>query len=223
MIKYIRFSYDMDIHMPLYPGTRPLQLKSEKSISRKDSCNTYRVAFSNHSGTHIDAPRHFYNSGRPIAEFRPEELIFDNPCIIDCAKKQNQPIEVKDLEPHLKPKSTILLLRTGFSKFRKKRIYCTSNPYISCITAEWLRRKLPNLRAIGIDCISVSSYANRNEGRLTHKILLRKDGYRRDPILIIEDLYLPHNIQSLSKVMVFPLYIKDVDSSPCTVVGVIDD
>lgn len=223
MRKYVRLSYDIDIRMPLYPGTSPLKIKSEKSISKKDSCNTYRVSFSNHLGTHIDAPRHFYNSGRTIAEFRPEDLIFDNTCIIDCANKQNQPIEIRDLEIHIRPKSDLLLLRTGFSKFRKKGIYCTSNPYISCAVADWLRRNFPRLRAIGIDCISVSSYAHRGEGTKTHRILLKKTGYPGPPLLIIEDLFLPSAIRCLTEVMVFPLYIKGVDSSPCTVIGLSDD
>ena len=45
----------------------------------------------------------------------------------------------------------------------------------------------------------------------------------RDAVLIIEDLYFPSGLGSIDELMVVPIFMEEVDSSPCTVIGVIND
>src|SRR3989338_4229992 len=130
---------------------------------------------SNHSGTHIDAPRHFFNSGKAIDRYSDKELHFRRPLIIDCLKDPDEGISIDDIKNGIGRKvPDALLIRTGFSRLRQRNApaYCNRNPYIFPQCAAWLREEQPGIRALGIDCVSVSSYTHRDAGRQTHKVLL---------------------------------------------------
>ncbi len=234
MKRYIKLSYNIGVDTPLYPETPPVIIEKVKEISKGNSCNTSLITLSNHAGTHIDAPRHFYDSGRAINEYSLEELVFKKPLLINCPKEINEVIKIGDLTGLMNSNDAdILLIRTGFHKYRISQSsaltpqslynYCYKNPYLSPDTAEWIRNNLPDVKAIGIDCISISSFEKRKCGRETHKILLKEDGFKGPPILIVEDLYIPYEIHKLDEVIVSPIYIESVDSSPCTVIGIIKD
>ncbi len=94
------------------------------------------------------------------------------------------------------------------------------NPGISPDVALYIRSKFPNIRCIGIDSISVSSYSNRELGRKTHQIFLNTDKDLSEPILLLEDVDLSNdNACRLKTVIICPLLIENVDSSPCTIIG----
>ena len=171
-------------------------------------------------------PKHFIDSGRTVCDYSIEELIFKRPHVVDCPKMAGEIIEVGDLANSVIPPETdFLLIRTGFSRFRNSdvHIYSYKNPCLSPQTAEWIRKNYPDIRAVGVDCISVSSRAHRDLGRETHKILLKKDEFKGEPVLIVEDLYIPSEINRLDELIVAPLFIESIDSAPCTVIGVIND
>ncbi|MBI4823537.1 MAG: cyclase family protein [Nitrospirae bacterium] len=218
MKRLVRVSYNIDEGTPLYPKTEPIIIKQAKSILRGDSCNTYVISLSNHTGTHIDFPNHFHNSGRKVADYTVEELIFKKPLVLDCPKGQDEPIRTSDLKGRVKKTTDLLLIRTGFFKLRGRKVYISRNPYILPETAKWLKTSCPRLRAIGIDCISVASPLHRQEGRNTHRALLGG----KNPILIIEDVDLSMRLKGLKEVIAVPLYMEGIDSSPCTLIGVID-
>ena len=224
MKRYIKLSYNISGDTPLYHGTPPVVIEKVKEISKGNSCNTYLITLLNHVGTHVDTPKHFFNLGRAISEYSIEELVFQKPLIVDCPKKINEVIEIDDIASLMSSTDAdILLIRTGFYKYRKKDIYCYKNPYLSPRAAEYLRENFSTLKAIGIDCISISSYGKRDMGKKAHKILLKKDGFKGCPVLIIEDLYLPYEIKKLDELIVSPVFIKGIDSAPCTVIGIIQD
>ena len=210
----------MSERTPLYGDTEPLRIRQDKTLSNGDPCNTATLTFSNHSGTHIDAPKHFYQNGRSIAEYRIEELIYKKPQIIDCLKNENELIRIDDLL--MISDCDLLLIRTGFFKYRSEDRYRTNNPGISPEAAEWLRREHPNIRAIGIDAISITAFQSREEGRKAHRILLNNDGYPGQPVLLIEDMDLSFEADKISKVYVAPLFIEGIDSISCAVIGEYD-
>jgi len=226
MRHYIKLSYDIGINTPLYPDTPPVSIKSTKSIGKGDSCNTSVISFSNHTGTHIDMPKHFIDSGRTVCDYSMEELIFKRPHVVDCPKGAGEIIEIKDLTDSVVLVETdFLLIRTGFSRFRNADacVYSNENPCLSPHTAEWIRNNFPDVRAIGVDCISISSHAHRDLGKETHRMLLRTDGFKGRSVLIVEDLYIPFEINKLDELIVAPLFIESIDSAPCTVIGVVTD
>jgi kynurenine formamidase len=226
MSKYCVLSYPLDAATAFYPAVDMVAVKPQKRIARGDSCNTFSITLSNHSGTHIETIRHFYDSGKFIEEHCPEDFIFNRPFIVDCPKERNESISRADLEGRISDNDfDLLLIRTGFSKYRVNRqmVYTSENPYMLPETAQWIREKFPNLRAIAIDCISFSSVKNRDIGRQVHRILLREEASTGSTLFLIEDAVIPSLSSRIKEVRAFPVFLRNVDASPCTIIGVWDD
>jgi len=226
MGKYVTLSYNLSKSTPLYPGTPPLRIKRAKAISEGDTCNTFVLELSNHSGTHVDAPAHFTDSGKKISEYAMDELVFRKPVIVDCPKGPEGIIEIDDLSD-LTHSGTpdSLLIRTGFHEYRERDvdIYRYKNPCLSPRAARWIRSDFPGIKAVGIDCVSIASFAHRQLGKETHEALLKEGGFKSAPVIIIEDLYIPREISVLDELIVLPIFMEDIDSAPCTVIGVRHD
>ena len=219
--KYKLLSYPLHVNTPVYGDGFPFQIKQEKQIDRKDSCNTAIVSFLNHTGTHIDAPKHFDNKGKSIGEYGIEEFIFNFPYVLECLTESNELImpDIFQKNKYYLEKCDLLLIRTGFSRYRETRDYKFSNPVISPDAARLIRSDYENIRAIGVDTISVSSCQHRKLGSQTHKIFFCKEEYKSSPVLLIEDMNLSENLKGLERVFAIPLFVEGVDSMPCTVIG----
>ena len=219
--QYKLLSYPLSVDTYGYGGEKSLRIKKDKLISKGDSCNTSVLIFPNHLGTHIDCPNHFFTSGKKLSQYKIEEFIFSKPAILDCPKQENELITLDDIRGNLKKlkEKDILLLRTGFYRYRSSLKYAMKNPGIGPEAARFIRKNLTNVRCIGVDSISVSPYGNRKIGRETHRIFLQKRSFEGQPVCIIEDMDLSGNLMGLKKVFVAPLFIKGVDSAPCTVFG----
>ena len=215
----LRFlSYPFTTIMPVYGNpAQVLDIEQLKCPSKGDSCSTYRIIFENHWGTHVDAPAHFFKTGRTVADYPADFWLFKRPQVINVSLKSAELLKIK----HLKKISKItdlLLVRSGWFKKRGKPDYSLRNPGVHAEVGEYLRHQYPNIRAIGFDWISLSSRLDRDMGRLAHRVFLNplKPG---KPILIIEDMDLSAAGKSLRQVQVAPWQIRGVDSAPCTIVG----
>jgi len=219
--QYRLLSYPLTIDTYGYGGKRPVRIKEDSAISKGDSCNTFILNLPNHIGTHIDCPNHFYNSGKGPWQYKVRNFVFSNPVVLSCPKSANEMVIEEDIKSNylrLK-KADLLLLKTGFYKYRGTYRYGAENPGIAPEAAEFIRKHLGNIRCIGIDTVSVSPYKNRELGRRTHKIFF-KNTHKSAPLRIIEDMDLSGKLDGLKEVYVVPLLVRDIDSSPCTVVGV---
>ena len=216
--KYKLLSYPLSEHTPLYADISAIRINPVKEIARGDSCNTFELSFSNHAGSHIDAPRHCYETGRAICDYKISDFIFSSPCVVNCPKDNDGLVEPKDLDVNLSG-SDILLVRTDFYKYRGDPRYRLNNPGIAPETAELLRTKYPNIRALGIDSISISPFQKRQLGRLSHRILLNPREFSGEPVLLVEDLNLAQSLDGIKKVYVIPYFIEKTDSSIVTVIG----
>lgn len=219
MPKVQYLSYRLGSCIPVYGKTRSrLRIIEKKSIKNNDSCNTFSFIMENHWGTHIDAPAHFFDNGKKISDYSARDLFFNNPCVVSLSLKKNSIIELKDIRSKISKNCDLVLIKTGFYKFRGLKVYSFDNPLISPRVAVWLRAKKPTIRAIGFDFISVGSCNNKELGRLAHRAFLDPLS-NGEPILIIEDMDLSSNLAGLKKVWVAPLLVKQIDSAPCTVIG----
>jgi kynurenine formamidase len=220
-VRYEFLSHTLAIEKnPVYGGRKPIEIMSCKSIARGDSANVSSFKMENHWGTHVDAPNHFFNKGMKVFEYPPEFWIFKNPQVLPVSLGPSEVI--KEFPKGITPQTDLLLIQSGWCGRRHDEAYVMENPGIAPDAGFYLRRKYPALRAVGIDWISVSPYADRELGRLTHKAFLDPDG-QNDPIVLIEDMELSFDLSSLREVVVFPLRMEGLDSAPCTVVGLFDD
>ena len=113
---WILLSHKLSTKTPSYANGPQMKITPYKSIKRGDSSNSYIIEIYNHLGTHVDAPNHFDSAGKKISDYNPEELIFENPLLIDIPKESGEPILMEELREmsNMLRKADILLIRTGF-------------------------------------------------------------------------------------------------------------
>jgi len=212
-------SYQLTQKTPSYGGGVSLTCAATSRIADGDSCNAQSWEMPNHLGTHIDFPYHFSKNGATQDHYPADFWVFKNPYLIDISPLQPGELigqEQIDVES-IPEQADILLVKTGFTHKRNDKIYWEKNPGFKPEFAEILRRKLPFVRIMGFDCISLSSYTNRDLGRIAHKAFLDHE----KPILLLEDLDLSQLEQNsaLLQIIVLPLRVEGSDAGPCTVIA----
>src|SRR5882757_7510636 len=60
-MKLIDVSVPLDAQLPTHPHNTPFTLEPIKRLARGDSSNVSTLHMSAHAGTHVDAPRHFFD------------------------------------------------------------------------------------------------------------------------------------------------------------------
>ncbi len=187
-------------------------------IKQGKSANSSKWTFtSNHLGTHVDVPKHFFDNGKTITDYNPQDWIFNQVQVLDIPVHFARLIEIKEIESKIQKGIDLLLLRTGYEKFRKTEKYWNDNPGIAPELCQWLKKEHSNIRAIGFDFISLSSWKFRTEGKEAHKILLGNEDVK--PILIIEDMSFVklRNDTIIEQVLIAPILIISSNGAPVTV------
>lgn len=219
----ILLSYNIDNDSPYYVGTTKPNITPNTQIENGDDYNSYIIEVFNHCGTHIDAPRHFISGAMSISEYNIDELSFDNPLIIECKKKPDKLITVKDIETTDLNGFDCILFKTGWEKYREDDLdmYLTQNPGVSPDTIDWIRKNHQNIRCIGIDCISMARYDDAEIAKKTHVTAFKTNKSYGEPLLFIEDMKLGQVSvdQTISSLIIVPWQIKGIDSAPCTVIA----
>jgi arylformamidase len=216
LVKYL--SYTLSETTPLYGNGTGVAVESVQQLQRGDSCNTMRWTIPNHAGTHIDAPRHFSEKGRTITDYSPDFWVFNRVELIDISEKIQDGLLIEpDIFPCFFQKELeLLIIKTGYGRYRGTDRYTMTAPGISAKVAFWLRGNYPFVRCVGTDLVSISSFTKRDEGRHAHRAFLSPEA--GDPILLIEDMKLD-NGGPFKKVVVAPLLVEKADGTPCTVFG----
>jgi arylformamidase len=225
-MKYVLLSYGINKNTPIYGNTPKPRILAHSRISDGDSSNTAIISIHNHTGTHIDAPKHFIDDGKAISEYTLDELVFKYPVIVNCLKNEASLICPDDLQhasPQKLQKCDCLLLHTGFGQFRGEERYRTHNPGIAPDTILWIRKEYPNIRCIGIDSISISSFQHRSVGREAHIAAFISQKGLGNPLLLIEDLNLDAASYRMIEMLVHPWQIVGLDSVPCHVIAILEN
>jgi len=212
---YVWLSHILDVNTPLYGGGTDWKCVKDKEIQKGDSCNTSQLMLPSHAGTHVDAPLHFIKKGKAIEEYSADNWVFKHPGLVFLEPEQGSLIKPDEVHIKKSDKTEIVLFCTPFEKFRNDEIYWKENPGIAPEMADYLIDQCPNLKAVGMNFISISSFKHRDVGRLSHKAFLGKG------IRIIEDMHLL-SLQpgdKIKRVMVMPLRFKAGDGAPCTIIA----
>ena len=206
--------------LPIY-GNRQgrLEIRPIKQKKNGDSCNTYRVGFENHWGTHVDCPAHFFDKGRSVAAYPAESWLFVSPQVIRVCIEDGELLTLAHLNQGIGKETDIILFCSGWSKKRSTKRYSTHNPGVDASFGRHLRAHFPKVRAVGFDWISLSANQRRQEGRQAHRAFLNPRG-KGKPIFIVEDMDLSGPLHGLSEIWVAPLRVGGIDSAPCTVMGI---
>jgi len=224
MYKYIWLSHPLNEKTSVYGGGKGLIIEQTKSIVKGDSCNTATWHLPNHTGTHVDTPRHFFGTGKTIDEYDPRSWVFERICVVSVFLGNTASlIKPKHVVPFLYGEPDLILIRTGMGKYRGEKKYWESNPGLSAGLGREIRTCCPYVRAVGVDFISISSWENRIEGRKAHREFLNPAG-EGAPLILIEDmnlLTLDSNFR-INRVFVLPLIVENADGAPCSVLAEVE-
>ena len=217
--KWIYLSYLIHTEAPAYGGNQAFFDEPDKQMDKGDSCNTRLWRMSNHMGTHIDFPRHFVSDGDTLDVYSAGFWVFKKLAVVFLRNVEpGQILAAKDLDLSAVPTDVeFLMIKTGFGDFRDNPKYWQSNPGLHPELAPRLRQDFPELKVVGFDLISLSSFAHRELGRQAHKAFL--DHPR--PLLLLEDMDLTGVDRNLllQQAVIAPIRVKDADAAPCSVLA----
>lgn len=222
MSQWIYLSHVLSPETPGFGGKAGFQSRTRRSIAEGASTNEQEWDFSNHTGTHIDVPFHFFENGKKLDQYAASEWISDRPVLIDYAAQPGELIGIEavaKLEKIIPQDADCVIIRTGFEKFRSEKLYWENNPGISAELGLWLRQNRRQVKFIGFDFISLTAFQKRPEGRAAHLAFLDPNG-QGQPICIVEDMNLATIQGTLKGVIVCPLRVAGADGGPATVLGV---
>ena len=215
----ILLSHIIDSDTPAYGNRDRFIIEEASRIADGASANSSKWTFTtNHLGTHIDMPKHFFDRGLSLTDMPLEFWISDKVQLINVPCISAKLIEVDDLSHDIYDETEVLLLRTGYENFRKTDKYWDDNPGLSSKLGFWLRKNSPKLRVVGFDFISLTSWKHRTDGKIAHQAFLNPER-EGNPICIIEDMALKNIRTHLNKIIVSPLFVEKANGSPVTIFG----
>lgn len=223
MTAMIWLSHPLDVRDPRPPAIPAPELSPLYTVE-KDGANVQILRLANHTGTHVDAPRHVIADGLCLTDFAPEEFIFTRPVVLDLPLPDATIVEPKHLEafaPRLQG-ADLALFRFGYGRVRREEPerFSARCPGWGVAGGRWLRENGPTLRAIGMDVPSVACIAFLEETMACHNELLGGAGRR---FFILEDMNLEADLTGLREVRMNPWLVNGMDSGPCSVVGLLDE
>lgn len=217
-MKKIYLSYFLDDKTPIYGGEIGISIKNDRNIADGDTANTKLLALHNHSGTHIDFPNHFFIDGKLSEAYSADFWMFSTPFVINHQANENQIIDFSEDDLQTIPEDVdFLIIKTGFGRYRNEEKYWKYNPGISPELALNLKTRFKKLRVLGVDLVSITSYQNREIGRVCHRVFLSEPS-----ILLIEDLDLRKLDSQPNKIIAIPLLVKGLDGAPISIIAEID-
>jgi kynurenine formamidase len=191
--------------MPIYGGEFYNSTVLKKSISKGDSCNESEINISFHIGSHVDFPWHFIDNGKKGSDYN-YFIKFKNPTIvypkiIDGLMYLNKSLKFDD------DSECILIVAKDLNDHNLETIG------LSLESAKTICDTLPNLKAIFLNTVSISSINKRQIGRDVHKFILGKG------ILIYEDCDFSKAdlVKYHNKIYTFHIFGLDIDGSPCVI------
>lgn len=209
MQQFKRVIYDVTLDIsnetPVFPGDPGVKVTPVISISDGAVANVSNISIGSHMGTHIDAPKHFFDSGNTIDKL-PIDSLVGTARVIDVPGRDF--ISAQDLKPFDIKSGEIIILKTRNSSFIEEPGFNTKFVYLSRDAAEYLVEA--GIKTVGIDYMSIEEYESPDSS--VHKILLSNN------IVIIEGLKLNGIKQGKYEIAALPLKIKDCDGSPARVV-----
>jgi len=192
---------DFSPDLVVYPGDPALEITEHMKIENGDIANISILRFGSHTGTHIDAPRHFIASGTtvdrlPLEHFIGKAKVFEF--------KNEEKIEADSLKGLEIARGDIILIKTKNSHVITNKEFKTDYTYIAPDAAEYLADI--GIKTLGFDYLSVEKYGSGDFR--AHHALLEKG------IVIIEGLVLRGIKPGEYEIIALPLKIRNGNGSP---------
>jgi arylformamidase len=203
--KLLDVSVPLVAGMPAYPGNPEFELQPVKRIAEGDSSNVSRLVMGTHTGTHVDAPKHFFDDGGGVDSL-PLDLLLGRARVVEIPKRGGIGSEElaaaglrEDLRVLLKTPNSALWNDPGF------------HPEYTHLTEEGAQYLVgQGVKVIGVDYLSVEQF--KKAGAPAHRALLSNG------VLIIEGLNLSEAEPGMYEMYCLPLRVGGGDGAPARVI-----
>jgi arylformamidase len=204
-MKLIDVTVPLDASLPTYPNNTPFSLEPIKRVARGDSSNVSTLHMSAHSGTHVDAPRHFFDDGTGT-EALPLEMLIGRTRVIEVTSRAG--IAAEDLSAIDLSEDVRLLIKTHNSRLWTSPDFHTD--YVG-VTESGARHLVDRgIKVVGVDYLSIEQF--RKPGAPAHHVLLGAG------TIVIEGLNLLDVDPGVYEMYCLPLRIVGADGAPARVV-----
>jgi arylformamidase len=201
----IDLSHDIGNGMPFVQGDPKPAIELHLDYL-KDHCRVTRWTLGSHTGTHIDAPSHFFVEGASLSDY-PVTRFFGRGVLMDLTHfEPNEVITPEDISPlihHIQP-GDFVILHTGWDRWWGSPTY-EQHPSLSFEAARLLVRRQAAL--VAIDALSIENAPD--DLYPVHELLLGHE------IFIVENLCRLDKIgEQTGEYFFLPLKVIEADGSP---------
>lgn len=192
---------------PVWPGDPPVDILQAVQPGPENPFTVSRVCMSAHTGTHVDAPRHIFTTGKPVDALDIDVLT--GPAYVIDARGVAQLTAEALSQLSIPSRATRLLFLTDNTAIWESHPTEFVPNYVALTAdgAQWLVER--QIRLVGIDYLSIAPYG---EEIRTHEILLQAG------VIVVEGLYLNHVPPGAYELYCLPLKIVGADGAPARVV-----
>jgi arylformamidase len=190
----------------VYPGNPEIRIEPQQAISRGAGANVSSIAFGSHTGTHVDAAKHFFDDGQTIDRIPLEKFI--GPAILIAFPDELMSITQQDLQQHNLGTHTRVLLRTRNSALLRKPEFVKDYTFLAPDGAKYLVDN--GIELVGIDYLSIEQFHSGHHR--THLTLLEKS------VVIVEGLDLSEPLPGEYQLICLPLRLSNLDGAPARAV-----
>src|ERR1043165_226967 len=82
----------------VYPGNPPIHIELQQAIAKGAGANVSQLSFGSHTGTHVDAPKHFFDDGAGVDTLPLEVLM--GPAVLIEVGSEVMAVGEKELRLH---------------------------------------------------------------------------------------------------------------------------
>jgi len=188
--------------LPVYPGDPEVTITPLAQLQWGDAANVSRLVLSSHTGTHLDAPRHFFAEGLTIDGLDLHVLM--GPARVCTFPQVTTHLTADDLRPLGLAGTKRLLLQTPNAALWQKMGFQTN--YVALTeSAAYLLVEM-GVQLVGIDYLSVDAFERQDFP--VHRILLGAG------VLVLEGLDLRAVPPGDYELLALPLLLQHGDGAP---------
>lgn len=189
----------------VYPGNPAISVTPQQAISQGAGANVSRIDMGSHTGTHVDAPKHFFDDGAGVDALSLDVLT--GPCRLLAFPDAVMSIGEVELRAHDLTGVTRVLLKTRNSAWLASGSteFHTDYTYVAPDGAEYLAAI--GVTLVGVDYLSVEQFHSGHHR--THRTLLERG------IIIVEGLQLTEPPAGNYELYCLPVNFTGLDGAPC--------
>lgn len=203
-MKIYDISVPISCDLPVFPGDPTPRIEPVTALNRGDTANVARLSLSTHCGTHIDAPRHYSDSGLSV-EHLSLDLMVGKALLVELNGVNE--INRGTLSRLPLTGEERLLIKTDNSILWRRQGFQDDYAHLTEDGATYLLEM--GIKLVGIDYLSVERFDSNGK---IHRLLLENG------VIILEGLNLEGVPAGSYELICLPLKIGNGDGAPARAV-----